>query len=229
MVRIPSSNCPHANIAKDLTSYIGFFALLWFTWLQVALFDVRFGFDSVFERICKAMHFGVMVGFAIIATGFVPDLDGDSYNIPDFRALSIILMASRLVLVVQYSAIAWFVRAHRQIWVPMLLTIVTLFLSAIVYLGVFFAFRLDRQTNVYVIWYIAAVFESLVLLSISSFWRFLSFKGTPLVERLGLLTLIILGEGVIGMTKAINKIAQGFGWTSSSIGQIISVILILAS
>jgi hypothetical protein len=49
------------NDRNSLTAYIGFFALLWLTWYQVSLYDVRFSADSVFERIAKGIHFGVMV------------------------------------------------------------------------------------------------------------------------------------------------------------------------
>jgi hypothetical protein len=49
------------NDSHSLTKYIGFFALLWLTWYQVSLYDVRFSADSVFERVAKGIHFGVMV------------------------------------------------------------------------------------------------------------------------------------------------------------------------
>ena len=37
----------------------------------------------------------------------------------------------------------------------------------------------------------------------------LTIRGTHLVERMGLLSLIIMGEGIIGMTKCVTKIMQG--------------------
>lgn len=52
------------NSRKTLTSYIGFFCVLWFTWCQTSLFDVRFIADSFLERLAKALHLGVMVGLA---------------------------------------------------------------------------------------------------------------------------------------------------------------------
>jgi low temperature requirement protein LtrA len=57
---------------------------------------------------------------------------------------------------------------------------------------------------------------------ISSFWRMLSFKESHLNERLALLTIIIIGEGVIGVTKGIGKM-----WppdTMPSTGVIIGVL-----
>jgi hypothetical protein len=61
----------------SLSSYVGFFCVLWFTWCQVSLFDVRFVADSVLERLAKAIHLGVSVGMAITGPLFEPDdIDG---------------------------------------------------------------------------------------------------------------------------------------------------------
>lgn len=60
------------NDKKTLTSYIGFFCVLWFTWCQVTLFDVRFVANSVVDRVAKAVHLGVMVGFAVVGPNFNP-------------------------------------------------------------------------------------------------------------------------------------------------------------
>lgn len=53
----------------------------------------------------------------------------------------------------------------------------------------------------------------------SAHWKVVSFKRTHLVERLGLLTLIILGEGIIVMLKAVNSVEKGSvygrGWSAS--------------
>lgn len=58
------------NSTSTLTSYIGFFCVLWFTWCNVSLFDVRFIIDSVLERLARAVHLGVMVGLAVIGPNF---------------------------------------------------------------------------------------------------------------------------------------------------------------
>jgi len=52
------------NEAASLRSYSGFFCILWFTWCQVSLFDVRFVADSFLERVAKACQFAVMIGLA---------------------------------------------------------------------------------------------------------------------------------------------------------------------
>lgn len=61
--------------------------------------------------------------------------------------------------------------------------------------------------------------EVIAVMAASSIWKVVSFKQTHLVERLGLLTLIIIGEGIIVMLKAVNTVekgsAYGRGWSAS--------------
>lgn len=45
------------NDGESLKQYVGFFCIIWFTWYQVSLYDVRFFMDSVFERVCMAVQF----------------------------------------------------------------------------------------------------------------------------------------------------------------------------
>lgn len=79
------SSVNEINDHKTLTSYIGFFCILWFTWCQVSLFDVRFVADSVLERMAKAVHLGVMTGFAVVGPNFVPTDTGEEANV--FRTM----------------------------------------------------------------------------------------------------------------------------------------------
>jgi len=60
-------------------------------------------------------------------------------------------------------------------------------------------------------------------------WRMVSFKTTHLIQRMGLLTLIIIGEGIIGLCETMNQIIQGYGWTSASTGHAIACVLALVS
>jgi low temperature requirement protein LtrA len=44
------------NSNESLSSYAVYFGVIWASWLQVCLYDVRFGFDSIWERVCKAIQ-----------------------------------------------------------------------------------------------------------------------------------------------------------------------------
>ena len=66
------------------------------------------------------------------------------------------------------------------------------------------------------------------MIAISCYRRVVSFKHTHLVDRIGLLTLIIMGEGIIGMTGSVSTILQNtVSVTSSDIGQIIASVLLI--
>ncbi len=48
-------------------------SILWFDWFLVGLYDVRYLADSVFERVARVIHMGVMVGFSVVAVNYTPD------------------------------------------------------------------------------------------------------------------------------------------------------------
>ncbi|KAK5137359.1 hypothetical protein LTR08_008937 [Meristemomyces frigidus] len=234
------------NDQQTLAQYVGFFCILtvhaltstppplqWFTWYQVGLYDVRSSMDSVFERVAKASQFGVIIGFAITGPKFdvgvrAADSAGDGPSLSSFRALSLILMAGRLVLVLQYLQSLWFTRHHKR---TQLLIAATYFVAAMIYLGLFFTFRPDGDggDHTYITWYVVAVLETVIATTVSSIWRVISFKGTHLVQSMSLLTLIILGEGVMALAEKCQVLVRSgvFQFTASIIGNIISAILTL--
>lgn len=213
------------SISTAILSYVGFFAILWFTWLQVVLYDVRFGVDSVFERICKLIHFGVMVSYAIVGTNFDPSNIAENYG--TFRQLSVILVTSRILLIIQYGSVLFWIKGHKKAVTPIVIQIAIFAVGAAVSLGLLFSFKAENSGRPYFGWYAVAVFEAIVVFLSSSQWRVVSFKRTNLNERCGLLTLIILGEGIIVLSKAMNNVAKGENFSAAIIAQIISALLII--
>jgi low temperature requirement protein LtrA len=72
--------------------------------------------------------------------------------------------------------------------------------------------------------------EAIVVVIISSLWRVLSFKHAHLVERIGLLTLIILGEGILGLTKSVAKIvSKTEKVTGGDLGIIVAAVFLVVS
>ncbi|KAL8717240.1 MAG: hypothetical protein Q9225_005493 [Loekoesia sp. 1 TL-2023] len=212
---------------QTIMSYIGFFAILWFTWLQVVLFDVRFGVDSLFERVAKLIHFGVMTTFAIVGTRFDPSRHGKAYV--TLRQLSMVMIISRILLVCQYGSVMLWVKRYRKITTPLAIHMAVFAAGAVVCLGFFFTFISYASGQAYVVWYIIIVLEAMAVFIVSSYWRTVSFKQTNLNERCGLLTLIILGEGIIVLTKSMNYLVEGENFSRSIIAQIISAVLIIYS
>lgn len=72
--------------------------------------------------------------------------------------------------------------------------------------------------------------EGLLIFLIAITWRIVSFKYTHLVERLQLLTLIIIGEGIIGVVKSIACITKGQATNNyREIGTVVAAVLLLVS
>jgi hypothetical protein len=190
------------NDHQSLTAYIGFFALLWLTWYQVSLYDVRFSTDSVFERIAKAIHFGVMVGFAVIGPQWKPGQEIPSSDYKIYKAFGLILMVSRVTLFCQYGVTLWYVKSYKKTVLPILMVMASTLLAAILYGALTPAFpnaefdidgfEISKATNVYIAWYIIAVSETILTVVVSCVWRIISFKGTHMVQRMSLLVSFLL-------------------------------------
>ena len=172
-----------------------------------------------------------MTGFAIVGPNFqLGAEDGTAEGKATFQAyqtLSLILMTSRLILACQYGAAYMWLVKYKKAHVPLLAHIGTLFVAAMIYLGLFFSFRNNIGETGLIAWYVTIGFEAVVILLVSGRTKFLSFRKTAIVERLGLLTLIILGEGIIGLCNSVSKVGSDGVFTSDVIGMIISSVTII--
>ncbi|EEU40210.1 uncharacterized protein NECHADRAFT_33885 [Fusarium vanettenii 77-13-4] len=202
------------NSHDRFKAYVGYFSVLWITWLTVSLYDVRFVTDSLFERAARGVHLGVMVGFAVVAPKFTPD----DQNVKTMRTMSIILMISRLCLAVEYASILWHIRKYKKQRLPMLMQIGMNVIVALVYLGITFRFRAGNS-RVFIAWYVLAGVEVILTFAFANIWPVLSFQGTHLMKRMGLLTVMILGDGIIVIAQSVVTIVKSpDAWNSQTIG-----------
>lgn len=124
------------NNGSAVIAYIGFLGVIWFTWLQITLFDIRFARDSVFERICKAIQLAAMVGFASAGTRF-STFQILEENLWAFQSLSLFLAGSRFLLATQYFVNARLVRrTMRAAARGIRYTAVVLFITSLLYVVV---------------------------------------------------------------------------------------------
>ncbi|RAL13567.1 uncharacterized protein BO97DRAFT_388012 [Aspergillus homomorphus CBS 101889] len=212
------------NNVEALGAYVGFLGVVWFTWLQVTLFDIRFARDSIFERICKAIQLAVMVEFASAGTRFTTRVREE--NIWAFQSLSLILGVSRLLLSIQYTVNAVFLgKRMRSAAKRVYFIATTLFITGFIYLWMYFAFRSHGvgSTYAWTIWFIMFALEMWVVMGTSSVKSGIGLQDTHLNVRMGLLTLIIIGEGVIAITRIVNKTVGPGGWTKWSFAHILGV------
>ncbi|PVH72039.1 hypothetical protein DL98DRAFT_596367 [Cadophora sp. DSE1049] len=244
----------HSIVDKNtLVAYIGLFAILWFTWFQITLHDVRFSIDSVYERVCKVIQFVIFVGFAFVGSEFNPG--GKEHNNtvglsnPDtplqcwkyslltgrsqknFRVLCILLFTSRCLFAIQYGIALYYIKTKtKALTLPISLTITSLVLIAGSFYSMVPAFSASSGNGlgIYYVWYIILAIEFALIIGLSTIWRQLSFKKTHLMERMGLLTLMVIGEGAIGVTKTIAKVmGKTGGLTVEGCALVICIVLIM--
>lgn len=177
------------------------------------MYDVRFYVDSVLTRVLKFITFGIMVSFVGFSSLYAAILNNTTSRA--FQGLALVLFGSRILLFIQYGIVMWFVRGFDRTILPMALTMTVYIISGLAFLSTWLS---DRDTSALMgqmgikhvnIWYIVIAVETLSVITIASIWRILSFKHTHLVERVGLLTLIVLGEGIIGIVKSTSYAVQG--------------------
>ncbi|KAF2878210.1 hypothetical protein BDV95DRAFT_478666 [Massariosphaeria phaeospora] len=216
-------------------SYIAFFILIWTTWFHVVCFDVRFVSDSVFERASKLVHFCTFAGFALVGYKFNPVAKNVQTATPHwiYRLLCWALFASRLWLGLQYLVTAIFCSTHKnrhlRLKLPLMLNAAVFLAAAVVYgsLSIGFSNVSTNLTGTIIGLYAVVLVELVGTLGISCVWQRLSFSSTHVGERLGLLGLIIIGEGVIGTTKTITRIMGRNGVYFEGCALIFCLVLIL--
>lgn len=121
----------YTNISTALIDYLKLFTLIWFTWLSTTLFDVRFSIDCVWNRIHKAIQFGVFTGF--VFAGPVFDRYTPTNVAISYRQFGIVLVVSRIAIVMQYAVVMWQGRMFRQTLVPLGLSTAVHALAAMAY------------------------------------------------------------------------------------------------
>lgn len=158
----------------------------------MTLYDVRFATDCVIERLAHGCHLGIMVGLAIVGPLF-NDLSSDT-PWGAFQALSLILMASRLILFCQYGSTLAFTWKFTKTRLPLILVMASLLVVSLIYFGISIAFARRTSISAWRGWYATAVFEVGFNIAVAAKWRIVSFKNTNLVERMSCLTLIIVSS-----------------------------------
>ncbi|KAL6792179.1 hypothetical protein GGI42DRAFT_364747 [Trichoderma sp. SZMC 28013] len=204
---------------ERVASYIGYFCMLWMTWLVVGLYDVRFVTDSIFERLIRAIHLGAFVGFAVVA----PKFDPSNQDVTTMRAMSLILMVSRLGLMIEYGSILWHVRRFKNVHLSFYVQMSIHFIAAMIYLGITFRFTNSKESKVFVTWYVVGVMEVLATFGAALSFPVLSLAKTHLMNRLFLLTVIILGESIVVLSdKVVIIVENPDSWDASIIGILIA-------
>lgn len=119
---------------------------------------------------------------------------------------------------------------YSKLYLPLGLMIATYAIATGVFAGMIPFYRpyIKAPNALYMVWYGIMIAEAIVVIIISCCWRMLSFKKTHLMERMSLLTIIVIGEGAIGVTKTVSRI-MGKGLDVEGCFLIMCIIVILVS
>lgn len=144
-----------------------------------------------------------------------------------------VLVICRGLLCIQYAVVLFFTWRARytKLYLPLGLMVAVFAVSTAVFAGMTPAFKGEdkKYRLAYLVWYGVAGLESIAAITISCCWRMLSFKKTHLMERMSLLTIIVIGEGAIGVTKTVGKLMGKHGLDMEGSFLIMCIIIILVS
>ena len=94
--------------------------------------------DTVYNRICKLVHFGVMTAF--VFAGPVFDMDAKVDDQRYYKAFALVLFVSRFVTSVEYLVVVFYSRRIKRAVLPLCLTAAVYMATSIVYLITHFVF-----------------------------------------------------------------------------------------
>lgn len=119
----------------------------------------------------------------------------------------------------QYAWMAFHVRRYRTTRVPLLAQMAVYAAAGAVYLGITFRFDEGRRSHAFVTWYCISGLEGVASLLLSNYSPILSLGKTHLMKRLGLLTVMILGEGIESIAnKVLVIVKHKHAWDATTIG-----------
>ncbi|KAK8029564.1 hypothetical protein PG993_010855 [Apiospora rasikravindrae] len=146
----------------------------------------------------------------------------------DLKHEGLILMTVRLSLAAQYCSRYWLnCQASRRDttavkpkhgWRPLLFAAAVHFVAAVVYFGISFRFgnSQDHISRAHIVWYIGSALEAILQLALAYVFDngVLTFDHSKLTERLAVFTVVVLGEAVSAITKAIILVVENRnGWS----------------
>ncbi len=171
--------------------FLGLFVPVWWAWMGFTFYANRFDTDDLVYRLLLLL---AMFGVAALATTIPSVFRGATEGFP------IAYVSVRLVLIALYA------RARRH--VPEARSLVRVFIRAFTFAVFIWVASLAFDAPwAYLFWGLALAVE---LAAPVRAWRFLPdapVDRTHLPERFGLLTLIVLGESVLGVVLGVAKVS----------------------
>ncbi|ORZ21477.1 bacterial low temperature requirement A protein-domain-containing protein [Absidia repens] len=182
----------HTHVIKDWTSlgtYASWFIITWWAWISSSLYTARFDTDDVVHHIWKLIEMCAVIGMAGSSDHFL-NSPGYVYG----------YIALKSVLVIEYTivfVVAVMIRSKSKL--PL-----SFYIGAnLVSIALWGSSLLILENKIHrVLWYLGLLTEILVNIIVRGD-KTLSWAASHLAERLGLLTLIVLGENLMSLVPLV--------------------------
>ncbi|KAI8069701.1 bacterial low temperature requirement A protein-domain-containing protein [Gongronella butleri] len=179
----------HSHVIKDwatLGTYTSWFVITWWAWISSSLYTARFDTDDVVHHVWKWIEMCAVICMA-----------GNSMYFLTSRGYVLGYIALKAVLVVEYSIVlivAIRIRSKSKVALSMYV------LANLVSIGLWAGSLLILEMEIHrLLWYLGILVEVLVNILVQD--KRLSWAASHLAERLGLLTLIVLGENLMNLVS----------------------------
>ncbi|KAH8926265.1 hypothetical protein BT69DRAFT_1331458 [Atractiella rhizophila] len=245
---------------KSLVSYSGYFLVIWWIWNSQILYDIKYQTSDILCRIIKIYQlvlFATLGSYTenvdltfplssdvtpqeIEASGWetlqeaqveVDAKDADTKNA--LQALAIVYIISRVVLVLQYLRLQFYVyKAAPHIQKAAFLPVISSILSLVCWVvGYVLLTKSPANKSLaiarLVLWFGGIGIELAFEVVATQIRGYVRFGRTGLGERIGLFTLIILGESVISLVGVAQLVVGSGGYTASSFIQLLCSFLVV--
>ncbi|CAO3563524.1 unnamed protein product [Mortierella alpina] len=197
----------HQHPITDTTTmfrYCGWFTILWWMWLSQTMFDVRFSTDDLLNRIWKLIQLFALAGFAG---------NGDHFTSTNSNGFALSYAVMKLVLVGQYFVV-WLHAPDQRSRRPILFYMLANSVSFVMWWTSAFLIEVLSDQARYGIWFSAIAIEVVTNVALAN-EATVTFLGSHLPERLGLFTLIIIGESIMGLFMVTDELVDApskLGW-----------------
>ncbi|RCH90243.1 hypothetical protein CU098_005311, partial [Rhizopus stolonifer] len=181
----------HSHHIKDWDSlglYTQWFIIAWWAWCASSLYTARFDTDDVIHHIYRLVEMCAVIGMAGSSEYFL-NSRGYVYALKGVLALEyfVVLVVAVLTKSKSRMALSFYVAAN--------LLSIALWASSLVIL----------EKGIHrILWFLGIFIEVLVNVIVRSD-KSLSWAASHLAERLGLLTLIVLGENLMGLVSLVSE------------------------
>ncbi|KAI8974336.1 bacterial low temperature requirement A protein-domain-containing protein [Pilobolus umbonatus] len=186
------TNFTHEHHIKDwdtLWVYTQWFIITWWAWCASSLYTARYDTDDVIHHLYKLVEMCAVICMAGSSQHF---LNSTSY-IYGYIALKVVLVIEYSVVFVVAVLTRSKSRTSFAFYVGANLVSIALWGSSLIIV--------ERETH-RILWYMGVFFEIFVNVILRRD-KALSWAASHLAERIGLLSLIVLGENLMGLVKVV--------------------------